>query len=73
MTKTRFCTKNYIRKIGPLFAEISSYFFSILITPVFPQIDPAGTIYYLRSRVRVLIKGGLYLRAGSIPKLGKGL
>ena len=41
------------------------------MSTVFPQIDSAGTIYFLRSRLRVLIKGGLYLRAGSIPKLDK--
>ena len=38
---------------------------------VSPQIDPAGTIPFLGSKGRVLIKGGLYLRAGSIIKLGK--
>ena len=32
----------------------------IFITTVFPQIDPAGTIYYLRSWVRVLIEGRYY-------------
>ena len=43
----------------------------IVQSTVFPQIDPAATIYFLKSSVRVLFKGGLYLRAGSIPKLGK--
>ena len=33
---------------------------------VFPQIDSAGTIDFMRSKVRVLIKGGHYLRAGTI-------
>ena len=33
---------------------------------VIPQIQPAGTILFWGSEGRVLIKGGLYLRAGSI-------
>ena len=33
---------------------------------VFPPIDSAGTILFLGSKVRVVIKGRLYLRAGSI-------
>ena len=50
---------------------ISPRFFIQVWITVFPQIDPAGTILFLRSEVRVLIKGGLYSRAGSILDLVK--
>ena len=42
-----------------------TYLLTKLIT-VIPQIQPAGTIPFWGSEGRVLIKGGLYLRAGSI-------
>ena len=43
----------------------------MIICTVIPKIQAAGTIPFWGSEGRVLIKGGLYLRAGSILQLFK--